>query len=169
VRAADEAAALADVTVGVTDLIGPGGAVIRSAPHVALFREHYVELRRGSPGGGEGSAEVPGLVPDALVPFRDPATGRAPAPGAKYKAQPFAVEAGRNQPVWVDVAVPRETMPGTYRGTWWVKSADGGRAGGGSNSRSGARSCPRRPPCAPPSTSGTTTRWLPTGSWWSTR
>jgi hypothetical protein len=21
-------------------------------------------------------------------------------------------------------------MPGTYRGTWWVKSADGGRAGG---------------------------------------
>jgi hypothetical protein len=104
--------------------------VIRAAD-VALFREHYVEVRRGSPaspaGGGEAGAA--GLYPDALVPFVDPATGRAPPPGAKYEAQPFAVEAGRNQPVWVDVAVPRSLPPGTYRGGWWVRSAQG-RAGG---------------------------------------
>jgi hypothetical protein len=127
VRAADEAAALADATVGVTDLVGPGGATIRSAPNVALFRVHYVEVRRGSP-GGDGTV---GPVPDALVPFRDPATGRAPAAGARYEAQPFAVEAGRNQPVWVDVAVPREAVPGTYRGTWWVRGGEGGRLAGG--------------------------------------
>jgi len=120
---------LGEVSVGVTELTGPGGAVIRAAD-VALFREHYVEVRRGSPAspaGGEAGAA--GLYPDALVPFVDPATGRAPASGAKYKAQPFAVEAGRNQPVWVDVAVPRSLPPGTYRGGWWARSAQGGAGG----------------------------------------
>jgi hypothetical protein len=130
VRAADEAAALADVTVGVTDLVGPGGAVIRSAPHVALFRVHYVEVRRGSPGGDGRS----GPRPRRAGPVPRPGDGPGAGPGAKYKAQPFAVEAGRNQPVWVDVAVPREAMPGTYRGTWWVRARTAGGPGAGSNS-----------------------------------
>ena len=37
--------------------------------------------------------------------------------------------AGRNQPVWVDVTVPRDAAPGVYRGTWTVTSDQGRRSG----------------------------------------
>src|SRR3954470_22930676 len=70
VRAGAEA--LQDVTVGVTDLTGPEGATI-AARDIALFREHFVEVRRSATPGG-----APGLYADALVPFRDPVTGKAP-------------------------------------------------------------------------------------------
>ena len=67
--------------------------------------------------------------PDALVPFVDPVTGRPPRAGARYRAAPFPVEAGHDQPVWVDVTVPRDAAPGVYRGTWTVTSNQGRRSG----------------------------------------
>lgn len=128
VRAGEGGEALGDVTVGVTELLGPGGASIK-AGDLTLYRAHHVQVRRPSPApAGGGEAAPTGPYPDALIPFLDPATGREPK-GGRHKGQPFAVEAGSSQPVWVDVAVPRDLPPGTYRGGWWVRSAQG-RAGG---------------------------------------
>jgi hypothetical protein len=120
---ADDGAALEGVTVGVSDLAGPGGAVI-PARDLALHRAHYVEVAEPSPGG------APGRYPDALVPFRDPLTGRAPAGGAAVRAQGVAVEAGLVGSFWVDVRVPADATPGAYKGTWWAR-AGSSRVGGG--------------------------------------
>ena len=122
VRAGAEA--LQDVTIGVTDLTGPDGATI-AARDIALFREHFVEVKQSAtPNGGAA-----GWYPDALVPFRDELTGRAPA-NPTVKAQGVTVEPGHNQPFWVDVPVGRDLKPGAYEGGLWVKGAQG-RLGGG--------------------------------------
>src|SRR3954453_12585785 len=121
VRAGAEA--LQDVTIGVTDLTGPDGATI-AARDIALFREQYVEVKQSATPNGAA-----GWYPDALVPFRDELTGRAPA-NPTVKAQGVTVEPGHNQPFWVDVLVGRNLTPGTYEGGLWVKGAQG-RLGGG--------------------------------------
>jgi hypothetical protein len=83
---------LRNVAVQVSDLVQESGARL-GADRVALFRVAYVFL--------------PALnrsYPDALPPFA-----------------PCDVAAGQNQPVWVDVDVPRDAAPGTYRGTVTVR------------------------------------------------
>ncbi len=111
------AGGLSNVTVLAPDLGGPD---------FTLYREHYVYLSTGSsdwasnrnhPGG-------PGWYPDALIPFVDPATGQDLA-GAALDAVPFSVAADTNQPVWVDVHVPRGTSPGRYSGSFAVTSDQG--------------------------------------------
>ena len=150
VRADDEE--LKEVSIGVGDLKGPGGAVIPARNHV-LYREHYVAIGETATPGGK-----PGLYADALIPFRDPTTGRAPG-RAELKAQDVTVPAKASQPFWVDIAVPAGATPGAYRGTWWAR-AGGRRLGGGRwSSRCGTWRSRRRRPCARRSTSGTTIRW----------
>jgi hypothetical protein len=116
---------LTGVSVAVSPLRSAAGAEIGS---IALAREHYVRVTRHSP-GGSGVPLRWGWFPDALVPFVDPVTGRGPRPGARYPAAPFPVAAGHNQPVWVDVTVPRDAAPGVYTGTWTVTSGQGRRSG----------------------------------------
>ena len=117
---------LSAATVRVSPLQGPGGQVI-SGRAVALFREHYVRVPRHSP-AWSGPVVRWRWFPDALIPFVDPVTGRPPVPGSRYPASPFAVAAGRNQPVWVDVTVPYGAPSGTYTGTWTVVArSSGGR------------------------------------------
>jgi hypothetical protein len=122
VRADDED--LKEVSIGVGDLRGPGGAVIPARNHV-LYREHYVDIRETATPGGK-----PGFYADVLIPFRDATTGRAPG-RAELKAQDVTVPARASQPFWVDIAVPAGATPGGYRGTWWAR-AGGKRLGGGS-------------------------------------
>lgn len=119
--------ALSGVSVAVSALRRPGGGEIAGAS-IALFREHYVKVPRHSP-GWSGRPLRWTWFPDALVPFVDPVTGRPPRSGARYPAVPFAVRAARNQPVWVDVTVPRDAAPGVYAGTWAVTTAQGRRSG----------------------------------------
>src|SRR5581483_1919535 len=50
-----------------------------SAGNVTLYREHYVTVSSGSPDWKKSNRPLgPGRYPDALIPFVDPATGRAP-------------------------------------------------------------------------------------------
>jgi len=95
---------LKGVTAEAGDLKGPG---ILSQRHIALFREHFIEVRKPSPKSKEGA----GWYPDALVPLAAP------------KGAPFDVPAGTHQPLWVDVAVPRDAAPGEYAGTITVSAA----------------------------------------------
>lgn len=118
-----------------SDLAGEGGAKI-GRENVTLYREESVRVRLSTP-----RAELPpGLYPDALVPFVDPATGEPIEPRSRRQerwgepavtrghdmyALPFDVWEGRNQAIWVDVRVPRDAAAGVYRGTFRVKTDRG--------------------------------------------
>ena len=120
--------ALGNVNVTVSDLTGPGGATI-SADNVTLFREHYVYVDEASPNwGGSNQPLGPGWYADGLIPFKDPVTG-AELSGATLDAVPFEVSANKNQPIWVDVLVPRSAQAGLYTGTFTVTSNQGSADG----------------------------------------
>lgn len=120
------AGAVTSATVVIDDLRdGPRGATI-PARSATLYREHFVHVAND-----EHSPDYSGPIirrshfPDALIPFVDPSTGEPPSSGARFPAAPFDIAAGRTQPVWIDVAVPRDTAPGTYTGGWTVRSDQG--------------------------------------------
>lgn len=107
---------LNNVNVAISDLEGESGRITKAS--LTLYREHYVQVRHGSPDrGGTNRPLGPGWYPDALIPFN--AKGRA------LKATPFDVAQSSNQPVWIDVFVERETLPGKYSGTVTVTSDQG--------------------------------------------
>ena len=124
-------------SVTLPELVGEGGAKI-PGDRIKLYREEYVRVRLSTP-----RAELPpGLYPDALVPFIDPVTGKPIEPfsqrrerwgeplvttGNDMYAVPFDVFAGQNQPLWIDVHVPKGVPAGVYRGTVRV-STDRGKA-----------------------------------------
>jgi glycosyl hydrolase family 123 len=122
---------LTDVNVTVTDLIGPNGAVIAKSNY-NLYREHYVTFASGSLDYGPFATNrplPPGTYPDPLIPFNDPETG-APLSGngASLQAVPFEVTNGHNQPIWVDLFIPRAATtspPGVYTGSIVVTSSQG--------------------------------------------
>lgn len=106
------------VRASITDLEGPDGAVIASS-NVAFYREHYVNVAQATPKSQEGK----GWYPDALVPFAAIAPRRAHGK-ARFGGAPFDVDPNLNQPVWVDVYIPRDARAGAYSGVITV-SADG--------------------------------------------
>jgi len=101
---------LRGVNAAASDLKGDGRIIERK--NVALFREHYVEIRVSSP----RAKEPVGLTPDALIPFPEPGA-KPPAKPPRYTAAPFAVAPNSNQPLWVEVSVPKDAAPGEYAGT----------------------------------------------------
>jgi hypothetical protein len=120
---------LTNVNVTASDLTGASGAVIASS-NIALFRESYINvpmappypwswtIDRTNPPGG------PGMYPDGLIPFVDPETGK-PAKGGTIRAVPFSLNAGMNQPIWVDISVPSSAAAGTYTGALVIQSDQG--------------------------------------------
>jgi len=110
---------LRGVDVRAGDLAGPGGAVI-PASALTLYREIYVRVDQPSfLGGVPGNPRRPGEYPDPLLPFRDPYDPARPPAGAPFDAEP-----DRNQPVWVEVRVPADAVPGTYVGSLAVTALD---------------------------------------------
>jgi len=123
------------IEVEISDLIGPEGSKIEKE-NIKLFREEYVRVRLSSP-----RAELPpGLYPDPLVPFINPVTGKSIEPlsqtrkrwgeavttsGYDMYAIPFEVFKGQNQPIWIDIHVPKNIPAGQYDGQLRV-SARGG-------------------------------------------
>src|SRR5262249_9835884 len=115
---------LTNVNFAVSDLHSPQGGIIAKT-NMTLYREHYVYVSHSSP--DHGGTNVPlgqGWYPDALVPFIDPATQQPPT-GGTLKAVPFDLSPQTNQPIWIDVFVPRDTPPGQYTGTFTVTSDQG--------------------------------------------
>jgi hypothetical protein len=119
------AEAMTGVTVALTDLAGPGGAVVpASGAELSLEWYHRVDLPSpceypfnfDCPDHPE-YVRTPGDYPDALVPFLDP-YGEAHAP----VATPFDVAADDFQTVFVDLLVPAGTPPGDYAGDVRVES-----------------------------------------------
>jgi hypothetical protein len=124
---------LTNVDVIPGDLVSATGATI-DASHLTLYREHYVYLAKGSsdsrsreklpPGAREVNHPLgAGWYTEPLIPFVDPETGED-LNGA-LDAVPFDLPAGKNQPIWIDVFVPRDTPRGDYTGRFTVRSAQG--------------------------------------------
>jgi len=108
---------LSNVDMTVSDLCGPGGALIpASAGH--LYRTHYIECEKECPENWRDRCHTTtfhsGWLPDPMVPFIDPLSGQRI--GGKYGA-PFNVESGKNGLVWLELHVPRDAAPGEYTGT----------------------------------------------------
>jgi hypothetical protein len=119
---------LRNVNVAVSDLEGPGGQVIPRTSFT-LYREKYVYVNKSSPNwNGSNQPMGVGWYPDALIPVADPAIGRALA-GPSIKAMPFDLKGGTNQPIWVDLLVPRAAPPGQYSGFYTVTSDQGNVTG----------------------------------------
>jgi hypothetical protein len=118
-------APLAAVTVDLRGLASSEGATLTIQRR---FVEHFVVVRRASGGAtpGEslgweaGAGPAPGAwvgaVPDALIEIDH-------APG--WDPYPLRVEARTNGIVWIDLDVPRDQAPGTYRGAIDVASERG--------------------------------------------
>jgi hypothetical protein len=117
------------ITAASSDLIHENGNVL-SHSHISFYREQYLYLRTPSP----LSPQAPGLWPDPLVPFVDPYGGKSVPPmlafrqeaegrvtrkltGARFTGAPFTLWPRQSQALWVDVAIPRNTLPGKYSGT----------------------------------------------------
>ena len=125
------------VNVQISDLIGKNGVKI-SKENIKLFRAEYVRVRRSSPRAELG----PGLYTDPLVPFINPLTGKPIEPqrqvrkverwgeptttvGYEMYAVPFEVFKGQNQPIWVDIHVPKYAKAGVYEGEFKVITNEG--------------------------------------------
>jgi hypothetical protein len=105
---------LSGVSLAASDLTDGAGHTI-GREQLALFRAVFIDFTNVSANGG--NLDVPphsqtgdGRVPDPLVPLVNPYTGAD-------AGQPFDVQAERNQPLWLDVHVPKGTAAGTYQGT----------------------------------------------------
>ncbi len=119
---------LGNVNVTVSDLSGPGGAVIPSSAF-SLYREKYMYVNQASVNWyGPNQSQGAGWYPDALIPFKDPNTG-APIYGAQIEAVPFSVQQYQNQPIWADLLVPANATPGTYYGSYTVTANQGSYTG----------------------------------------
>ena len=114
---------LSNVNITVSDLKSANGSVI-SNDNITLYSEHYIKLDRPSPKRWANPTRGKGWYADALIPFIDPDTGED-IQGAELDAVPFDLEAGFNQPIWVDIFVPRSASPGEYKGTYTVESDRG--------------------------------------------
>ncbi len=108
------------INIAPRDLSGPDGAAI-SASTARLYRQHQFHLTIPT---CRNDAFRPGWYPDALIPFKHPAT-RQPLSGGRFTAVPFELPADKTHGFWVDLFVPTEAKPGEYRGTYRVAGADG--------------------------------------------
>src|ERR1700732_959893 len=102
---------LRNATFWIGDLKGPHGHVITRS-NLTVYREHYVHVEHGSPVPKNMARPPlgPGWYAEALIPEVNDTANR------RLRAFPFDLEAGRNQPIWVDIFVARDAVAGAYRG-----------------------------------------------------
>ena len=111
------------VDADCSDLTGAQNQHIASS-NVTLYREHYVNVDAASPDRhGTNRSLGPGWYPDALIPSRNPKTGKPLA--GQYRAVPFRAESPGILVLWVDVFVPRGTPAGQYHASITLTSDRG--------------------------------------------
>ncbi|WP_216087067.1 DUF4091 domain-containing protein [Stanieria cyanosphaera] len=113
-----------NVNVSISDLSSANEQII-SNKNITLYREHYLYIDQ--PSTQEWTNNLTsrvGWYADGLIPFLNPETGKD-LTGANLDAVPFDLKSGENQPIWVDIFVPRNTKAGQYKGTYTVTSDRG--------------------------------------------
>ena len=125
------AGGLTNLNVSASSLSDPSGASI-PASSLTLYREYYLTVTgTANYGGGSNPPLGSGTYPEPLIPFLDPETGSTLcASAATLKACNATINAGQNQPYWIDISVAHgatNSPPGTYTGTISI-TADQGNA-----------------------------------------
>jgi Domain of unknown function (DUF4091) len=121
---------LTNVNVSASDLVSAQGQIL-SKQNLTLYREHYVEVKQGTPTswGDRNPPRSPGWYPDGLIPLIDPATQKPPntqgITDSNLIASSFTIQERSNQLIWVDVNVPANAVPGDYNGKITVTSDQG--------------------------------------------
>jgi hypothetical protein len=127
-----DASGAKNVNVSISDLVNgtsviPGSATGPADPfdyrgrNTELFTEHYLNMIKRSPplwffsDSAAPPAYYKGWVPDCLIPF-SAAQGKGGAP--------FAIEANKNQAVWVDILIPGNVSSGSYSGKATITSGE---------------------------------------------
>ncbi|MGB7251806.1 MAG: glycoside hydrolase domain-containing protein [Phormidesmis sp.] len=116
---------LTNVTLSVSDLQDAANNILAKT-NIALYREHYVQVKNTSPSsiGDANSSLGGGWYADALIPFAD-SSYPVDLAQAQFSAVPFNLDPSINQPIWVEIFVPRTTPAGRYQGTYTVSSDQG--------------------------------------------
>ncbi|MGL6338587.1 MAG: DUF4091 domain-containing protein, partial [Waterburya sp.] len=123
-----EGSDLKNVNVVVSDLRNAELGSI-GYQNITLYREHYVYVDMPSPDNLINNPTLgKGWYPDGLIPFVNPATGQD-LKEANLDAVPFDVAKNENQPIWVDIYVPRDAKPGEYQGSYTVTTEQGKKTG----------------------------------------
>jgi hypothetical protein len=116
------AGGLKNANVTISDLVSEHGHISKAS--LMLYREHYIQIKHGSPDrGGTNRPLGPGWYPDALIPFNE-GNGNG-LPQAQLRAAPFDVAPSSNQPIWIDIFVPRDAARGRYTGVVTLTSDHG--------------------------------------------
>jgi Domain of unknown function (DUF4091) len=102
---ADDDSDVADIDIRVSDLRTSQGAEI-SRGNITAYCERYLNITKASAAAGS-----PGQWPDALIPRTDRYANE------RRNAFPLAIRRGRNQPLWIEVYVPENALPGEYEGS----------------------------------------------------
>ena len=105
--------ALNGVNMSASALSDGNGHTI-AASNLTFFCQAFIDFTGINVAGGNqpvpaNSPTNDGRIPDALIPFIDPYTNNP-------VGAPFNVSAGLNQPIWLDVFIPKNTVAGTYTG-----------------------------------------------------
>ncbi|HEY3816095.1 MAG TPA: hypothetical protein VGL81_02935, partial [Polyangiaceae bacterium] len=119
---------LQGVTASVDADLSDGQGHTLTTDNIALFREYFVDFSSVASDVITGNMPAPASsptndasVPDPLIPLVDPYTG-------SNAGQPFDVAEGLNQPLFVDVHVPKGLTAGVYTGTVHIAADVGGTA-----------------------------------------
>ena len=91
---------VAKFNFSVGDLTREGGSEKLSAELIDVFAERYIEVTQSTSGETDT-----GWYPDALVPIKNYAAKRD-----------NKINKGENQGIWINVNVPNDAVPGTYKG-----------------------------------------------------
>ncbi len=107
--------AMTGLDVRLSALSGPGGAEI-AATSSQLYRVGYLNVTTPSDRAG-----ATGEWPDTLYPIGRDRYYDEPRNGA-----PFDLSAGRDQPIWISVDIPKTAVAGVWTGTFSVVQAPAG-------------------------------------------
>ena len=83
------------------DLTREGGSEKLTADLIDVFAEKYIEVKQSTSGN-----TPTGWYPDALVPMKNYAAKRD-----------NKINKGENQGIWININIPKNAVPGTYKGT----------------------------------------------------
>lgn len=113
------------VSLTISDLNGSNGGIIPKS-NITLYREHYIYVDRPSPikFGSSNSSLGKGWYPDGLIPVINHSTEEEPNDKNSEEIF-FNLESETNQPIWVDIFVPRDAQADRYQGKFTITTNRG--------------------------------------------
>ncbi len=113
------------INLNISDLYSSSGTII-SKTNITLYKEHYTYVDKPSPKefGSINSSLGKGWYPDGLIPLSNYSSNQQPIEQNLEKVD-IELNSEINQPIWVDIFVPRDTPADLYQGKFTVATNRG--------------------------------------------